>query len=96
VFAMPIVGRLSVLGRLRGREEDDALGVCGDLVEVADHHRAAPSGGLGRRHRRPHPQVELAAKLLHQPLVIVIELGIALGEQHVAVPGLHPDQLHEG
>ena len=76
------------------REEDHPLGVARDLGEVAHHRRlVAPAGSLGRD-RRPHPLVELAAELLDQPLLVLGDLEVALGEQHVAVPRLHADELH--
>ena len=49
---------------------------------------------LGGRDRRPHAEVELAAKLGDQALLVLGELGIALGEQDVAMTGLHPHELH--
>ena len=53
------VRRSTARGR---REEHHALGVPGDLREVADHGRLAP-GALGGRHGGPHAEVELATKL---------------------------------
>ena len=50
-----------------------------------------PSAG---RDGGPHPEVELAAELLDQALLVLGHLGIALRQQHVAVARFHPDELH--
>src|SRR5437870_2406958 len=60
------------------REEHDPLGVLRDLGEVA-HHGRLVARAVGGRDRRPHPEVELAAKLLDQTLLVLSDRGIALG-----------------
>ena len=92
------LGRLVVAGARgspRGRrEEDDALGALGDLLEVADHRRLVAARLGGERHGRPHPQLELAAELGDQALLVLGELRVALGKQDVAVSRCHSQQLH--
>ena len=41
------------------------------------------------------PEVELAAELLDQALVVLGELGVALREQDVAVAWCHAQELHD-
>src|SRR4051794_2659088 len=76
------------------REEDDALGVARDVAEVADHARlAATTAGRGG-HRGPHPEVELAAKLVDEALLVLGDPDVPLGEHDLAVSRLHPQQPH--
>ena len=78
----------------RAREEDHALGVARDVGEVAHHPRLAPAARGRRRHRRPHAELELAPELLDEPLLVLAHARIALGEQDLAVPGLHAQEPH--
>ena len=54
----------------------------------------ALSGGVQRRHRGPQTGVELAAKLLDQPLLVLGQLDVAFRDQHLTVAGLHPQKAH--
>src|SRR5215211_2375095 len=76
------------------RKEDHSLRVLRNLRVVLDHLRLAASAPrAGRRHGRPHPLVELAAKLLHETLLVLAQPRIALGEKHLAMTGSHPQEL---
>src|SRR3954452_5603963 len=79
------------LPRAAGRagEEDHPLGVARDLVERLDHERlAAPVvGGLGDG--GPQALVQLAAEGLDELALVLGNLDVALGHQHLAVSGLH-------
>ena len=44
--------------------------------------------------RRPHARVELAAELLDEALGVLGDLEVALGDQLLAVPGTHAQELH--
>src|SRR5947209_10633742 len=76
------------------REEDHAVGVPRDVLERAHHARLTPAFRAGQRDRRPHPRVELAAKLLDQAPLVLREVDVALGDQHLAVARLHPKEAH--
>src|SRR3954471_17674802 len=77
-----------------GREEDDALGVAGDLRERAHQRRLAAPRVRRGRHRSPQSLVELGAEGLDELALFGGDLGIALGEQDLAMTGLHAQQLH--
>ena len=52
----------------------------GTSGRILHHHRlAAPRGSIGDRHRRPHPDLELTAKLFNQALFVRRELWVTLG-----------------
>ena len=78
----------------RAREEDHAVGVAGDVLEVLDHLRLAPAGLAGERDRGPHAQVELGAEGLDELALLLADLGIALGDENLTVAGLHAEELH--
>src|SRR4029077_18066205 len=75
------------------REEDHALGVARHLGEAA-RQLGGPLCPAAQRHRGPHAGVELVAELLDQTLLVLAHLDVALGDQHLAVPGLHAQELH--
>src|SRR6059058_1338651 len=78
----------------RGWEENDALGVARDLAEGPHELRLAAAAGPGRGHRGPHALVELGPEGLDQLALLRGDLGIALGQQDLAVAGLHAQELH--
>src|SRR4051794_40306697 len=78
----------------RAREEDDALGVARDLVERLDHLRLAPATSRAARHGGPEALVELAAELLHEALLLLGHVDVALRDENLTVPGLHAQELH--
>src|SRR3954454_5792773 len=94
-----VAQRATVTGVLRGpargaREEDDAAGVARDLLERA-HHLELPPTPLGlHRDRGPHPLLELAPELGDQPLLVLVELDVSLGDQLLTVPRTHAQELH--
>src|SRR5688500_6203221 len=76
------------------REEDHALRVRRNLRILPDQLGLAPAAArVGGGDRRPHPLVELAAKLLHEALLVLAHPRVALGEEHLAVTGLHAQEL---
>ena len=54
-----------------------------------------PLPGFRDGHGGPHPLVQLAAELLDEPLLVLTDPRIALGEQNLAVSGLHAQEPHE-
>ena len=52
-----------------------------------------PLPALRDRHGGPHALVELAAELLHEALLVLLDARVALGEQNLAVSGLHAQEL---
>src|SRR5689334_18077087 len=76
------------------REEDDPVGVARDLVEGLDHRGLAATGAPGDRHGGPHAGVELPAELLDQRQFLGGDLDVSLGDQLLAVPRSHPQELH--
>src|SRR3954469_26062345 len=76
------------------REEDDAVGVARDLVERAHELGFAAAPGPVERHRGPEPLVELLTEGLDQRALLLGDLHVAFGEQHLAMAGLHAQQLH--
>src|ERR671937_47208 len=78
------------------REEDHAVGVAGNVLEGPGDLRLAPAAPVGGRHRRPHSLVQLAAELLDERLLLLGDVDIALGDQHLAVPRLHAQEPHPG
>src|SRR4051794_8029405 len=79
----------------RGREEDDAIGVARNLVEPPHELGLAPSPGARGGHGGPHPLVELGPEGLDELALLLGDLGVAFGEQDLAVAGLHAQELHE-
>ena len=47
-----------------------------------------------QRDRGPHALVELRAERVDERLVLLGHLDVALGDEHLAVPGLHPQEPH--
>src|SRR4051794_34139038 len=94
-----VAQRATVTGALRGparraREEDDPAGVARDVLERA-HHLGLPAAAHGlHRDRRPHPLLELAPELRDQPLLVLLELDVSLGDQLLAVARTHAQELH--
>src|SRR4051812_14992167 len=87
--------RTSAAGRTR--EEDHALCLAWNLRVVLHHERLATTRRrIFRRHCGPHSLVELARELLHEELFLLADLGVTLGEQNLAKPGLHAEQLQGG
>ena len=78
----------------RPREEDHALGVTRDLLEGLDHLRLATAAPVGLGHRGPEPRIQLTAKFLDQSQLILGDLDVAFGQQHLTVAGLHPQEAH--
>ena len=78
--------RTSAAGRLR--EEDHPLGSPRGSRRSRGPWSPRAAARPLVRHRRPHAQVELAAELLDQALLVLGHLRIALREQHVALPGV--------
>src|SRR2546430_835831 len=76
-------------------EEDHAVGVTRYLVEALDHSRFAPAAWSALGNRRPHPEVELPAELLDQPLLVLWGLDVALGDERLAVARLHAEEPHD-
>ena len=76
------------------REEDHSAGVARDLVERA-HQLGLTTACLRLdRNRRPHPLLELAAELLDEPLLVLADLDVTLGDQLLAVARAHSQELH--
>src|SRR5215213_4070729 len=94
-----VAQRATVTGVLRGparctREEDDPAGVARDVLERA-HQLGLPTAALGlHRDRGPHPLLELAPELGDQPLLVLLELDVSLGDQLLAVARTHAQELH--
>src|SRR3954452_22027119 len=80
----------------RRREEDDALGVARDLLEGPHERRFAPSPRRRGRDRGRESLGELGAERLDELALLGGDLGIALGEQDLAMTGLHTQELHRG
>src|SRR3712207_5234761 len=76
------------------REEDDAVGGAGNVLERADHLGLAAAGLRGDGDRRPHAERELLAEGLHQALLVAGDLGVALGDELLPVTRAHPQELH--
>src|SRR5215217_426128 len=82
-------------GAARGaREEDDAIGGARDLVKGANELGLASAHLARERDGRPHALIELAAELLHQALGVLDDVWVALGDQLLAVPRAHAQELH--
>src|SRR5947209_2509277 len=79
--------RLPAAGR--PRKEDHAVGVPWNVVEGADHQGLRPALLACQRHRGPQALVELAAKLLDEPLLVLAHVEVALSYEDLAVTGLH-------
>src|SRR3954469_5199021 len=85
-----VAQRATVTAVLRGpargaREEDDPAGVARDLLERA-HHLGLPPAALGlHRDRGPHPLPELATELGDEPLLVLGEGQITLGDELLSV-----------
>src|SRR5690348_17272680 len=78
----------------RAREEDHAVRVAGDVLKRLDHVRLPASRGVQRGHRGPQSFVQLPAEFLDETLLVLGQLDVALGYQHLAVTGLHPEKAH--
>src|SRR5690349_19906779 len=76
------------------REEDDAVGRAGDLVEGAAQLGLAAATCAHPRHARPHPLVELVAELVHEALGVLGDIEIAFRDQLFAMPRTHAQELH--
>src|SRR3954449_3469813 len=76
------------------REEDHSLRLGRNFRVPPDQLRlATTTPGVGGGHRRPHAFVELPAKCLHQSLLVLEHLGIALREEDLTMPGFHAKEL---
>jgi hypothetical protein len=49
---------------------------------------------FGDRNRGPQSRIELAPKLVKQAGLFVREFHVALGDQNLTVPRLHPKKTH--
>ena len=78
------------------REEDDAIGGPGDVLERADHLGLAPAGLRHHGDGRPHALLELVPELLDETLLVVGDLHVTLGDQLLAVTRAHAQELHVG
>src|SRR3954469_9934065 len=76
-------------------KENDALGIARDLVEGPHELRLTASPRVRRRHRGPQPLLELGPEGLDELALLLGDLGVAFGEQDLAVAGLHAQELHE-
>src|SRR3954453_21392190 len=76
------------------REEDHSLRLGRNLRVPPDQLRLATTArGVGGGHGGPHAFVELASKRLHQSLLVLEHLGIALREENFTVSGFHAKEL---
>ena len=78
----------------RAREEDHAVSLTRDLAERTHHLGLAPPRRRLDRDRGPHALFELPAELRHEPLLVLPDLDITLGDQLLAVPRAHAEELH--
>src|SRR4051812_37253372 len=76
------------------REEDDPISGARDVLERPHHLGLAPTRGALDRNRRPHPLLELAPELLDEHLLVLADLDVALGDQLLAIPRAHAQELH--
>src|SRR5918996_3755290 len=100
----PIRARASSASSIRGgssaargaREEDDPVGPGGDVAVGLHQLRLAPAAAAVRRgHGGPHALVELAAELLDEPLLLLADLRVPLGEEDLSVAWLHAQELDD-
>ena len=74
--------------RSRGRRPGECLR--NERTMIASRWPSVP--GVGTAAHRPG--VELAAELLDQAQLVLGELDVALGDQHLTMPRLHPQKAH--
>src|SRR3954454_10710814 len=87
----PVV-RISAAGG--SREEDDPLGVARNVVEGAHQPGLAPAAARLCRDGGQHAEVELVAELCDEPLLVLAQIHVTFGQEDLAVPGLHAQELH--
>src|SRR3954447_12416126 len=76
------------------REEDDPAGGARNVLE-RPHHLGLPPAALRlHRNRGPHPLLQLALELLDEHLLVLADLDVALGDQLLAIPRTHAQELH--
>src|SRR3954454_3804141 len=98
-MTIAVAQRATVTGLLEGPargagEEDDPAGVARNVLERA-HHLGLSTAALGlHRNRGPHPLLELLPELGDQPCFVLLELDVSLGDQLLAVPRTHAQELH--
>src|SRR3954454_14720300 len=100
ITTMAVATRATVIGGWSARpaggagEEDHTVGLTRDLLEGADElGLTAPRLAL-HRNRRPHPLLELSADPREQPLLVLADPDVPLGDQLLAVAGTHAQELH--
>src|SRR6185312_16299638 len=76
------------------REEDDPIGGARDVLERPHHLGLTPAARALDRNRRPHALLELAPELLDEHLLVLADLDVALGDQLLAIPRAHAQELH--
>src|SRR5712691_7244938 len=76
------------------REEDHSLRL-GRNLRVLPYQLSLATAArrVGGGHGGPHALVELAAKSLNEPLLILAHIGIALREEDFTVSGFHAKEL---
>ncbi len=77
-------------------EEDDAVRVARNLVEGLDHLGLAATRRTRERDSGPEAGVELCAEGVDQLALLLTDLGIAFGDEDLAVARLHAEELHTG
>lgn len=80
----------------RPRKENHTVGVSRYVLEAGHHASLPPTRVIRERNRGPQPGVQLPAKLLDQALFILAVFNVTLGDQHLAVSGLHSQEAHAG
>src|SRR3954470_14335611 len=75
-------------------EEDDSIRGARNVLERPHHLGLTPTARVLDRDRRPHPLLELAPELLDEHLLVLADLDVALGDQLLAIPRAHAQELH--
>src|SRR3954470_18742128 len=76
------------------REEDDPAGGARDVLERPHHLGLSPAAFGLHRNGGPHPLLQLALELLDEHLLVLADLDVALGDQLLAIPRTHAQELH--
>src|SRR3954471_19038255 len=76
------------------REEDHSIRGARNVLERPHHLGLAPARRALDRDRRPHPLLELAPELLDEHPLVLAGLDVALGDQLLAIPRAHAQELH--